>query len=270
MPTPSHHKFTLIIPAAGVGSRMASKTAKQYLLLNTKTIIEHTLEVFIAHPLIDNIVVALHPNDETFATLAIAGHSKIHAITGGSQRVDSVLCALQYAKDNFACDTRATHYALVHDAARPCLQITQVDALVTEFLQAKENLQVSGAILASLVVDTVKRARSSKTGSTTSPSQKQNTSQNLIETSVDRSHLWLAQTPQLFEVNALIKAIESNAEQKHLITDEASAMELIGKTVLLVNSPTSNLKVTRPEDLALAEFYLSQFSKHKNNNQDKH
>ena len=253
--------LSVVIPAAGIGSRMASTTAKQYLRINKKTILEHTVELFLAHELIDTVVVALHANDSVFDSLDIAKHEKIQTIVGGAERVDSVLAGLQLLqkqdKSKNASANGTLHYVLVHDAARPCLMPDTLDKLINTCITAHANDQADGAILATPVIDTVKQT------TVTTESLEANIDNNrcthtVIEQSIDRNNLWLAQTPQMFAVNELCNAIEANVRYKHLITDEASAMEMSNKKVIIVESPASNLKITRPQDIALAEFYLNK------------
>jgi 2-C-methyl-D-erythritol 4-phosphate cytidylyltransferase len=143
----------------------------------------------------------------------------------------------------------------VHDAARPCLNESDLSKLIEECLKACAKEQdISGAILASPVADTIKKSYSSQ------PSKNPNF---LIDSTVDRSQLWHAQTPQMFRINELANAIESGLAMDKTLTDEASAIEYTGKKVLLVEGATSNLKITRPGDLPLALFYLSNHQKTK-------
>ncbi len=225
--------ITAIVPAAGIGSRMAAKVAKQYLLLGEQTVLEHTLSALLAHPRINRIVVVLHPEDDTFAQLPLAQHPQISTVIGGAERVDSVLQGLYAMPDN--------HWVLVHDAARPCIQQHDIDALLSNI----NDVDFAGAILATPVIDTMKRARQEHQ----TPS---------IEHTVDRESLWHALTPQLFASADLTDAIVNAQAQQHLITDEASAMEYAGYHISLVSGDPSNIKITRPEDLALAHFFLTQ------------
>ncbi|WP_028864117.1 2-C-methyl-D-erythritol 4-phosphate cytidylyltransferase [Psychromonas aquimarina] len=220
--------LTAVIPAAGIGKRVGADIPKQYLQLLGKTIIEHSLEPFISHPEINKVIVSIAENDCWFRRLAVAEHPKIEIVNGGKERVDSVLAALQVINKN--------DYVLVHDAARPCIQRSDIDKLISSVRLAEK-----GAILASKVRDTMKR--SSDSG-------------NILET-VDRENLWHALTPQMFLNKELITAIETAAEPQN-ITDEASAMEMSGMAVNIVEGRSDNLKVTREEDLILAELYLSQ------------
>ncbi|MDG1121648.1 MAG: 2-C-methyl-D-erythritol 4-phosphate cytidylyltransferase [Glaciecola sp.] len=228
--------ITVIVPAAGIGSRMAAATAKQYLTLGQKTVIAHTLELLVNHPRIASVIVALHPQDQQFPQLSIANHPKISCVNGGAERVDSVLNGLATLGEN--------QWVMVHDAARPCLTHEDINKLLATIDELSVNgATVDGAILAKPAIDTMKQT---ELGSHT------------IGTTVDRETLWHALTPQLFNSQVLQDAIERAQQQNLTITDEASAMEHAGYHVKLVQGHASNIKITMPEDLALAEFYLTQ------------
>ncbi|BFU60828.1 MULTISPECIES: 2-C-methyl-D-erythritol 4-phosphate cytidylyltransferase [Rodentibacter] len=221
-------KIIAIIPAAGVGSRMQANKPKQYLTIQGKTILEHTLNIMLRHSSIERIIVAISKNDPYAADLSILSHPKIQVVEGGKTRAESVLNAFNAINEQNA-------WALVHDAARPCLSETDLNKL----LEIKDE---QGAILAIPVTDTIKRSDQS----------------NEIIATEDRSQLWQAQTPQFFPADLLQKALENGLKQHHTITDEASAMELAGFRPHLIMGRSDNIKITRPEDLALAEFYLTR------------
>lgn len=227
----SKANLVAVIVAAGIGKRVGADIPKQYLTLAGKTIIEHSLAPFIEHPDISAVVVSIAKNDTWFAQLDIAQHSKIKVVEGGAERVDSVLSALQVIPED--------DYVLVHDAARPCITRTDIDSLIARVLQSQQ-----GAILASRVRDTMKR--SDRYGQ--------------ISATVERENLWHALTPQMFKNSVLLKAIRSVKEPQR-ITDEASAMEMSGLPVSIVEGRSDNLKVTREEDLQIAALYLSQEKK---------
>jgi 2-C-methyl-D-erythritol 4-phosphate cytidylyltransferase len=229
--------FALVIPAAGIGTRMQSEIPKQYLSLLDKTVIEHSIAAFIDHPLISQIVVCLHEQDAFFKQLKIASHPKIKTVVGGATRADSVLSGLHYLQNN-----TEENWVLVHDAARPGLSQSALNRLIA----ARDNHD--GAILAMPLIDTIKQARK--------PSG--DMKGNVIEKTVDRNQIWAAQTPQMFNINALIESLKKATEDNVSITDEASAMEYCGLKVALVEGEAANLKITRPEDLAIAGFYIEQ------------
>ena len=224
----SELSFSVVIPAAGIGKRVGADIPKQYLAILDKTIIEHSIAPFLAHPDIKKVIVSVAKNDQWFKTLSIAQHPKLTIVEGGKERVDSVLNALKTLPNN--------DYVLVHDAARPCLQTSDIDKLISHARTTK-----TGAMLACRVRDTMKRTNQS----------------NQIEHTVERQNLWHALTPQMFNNQQLITAI-SNIDEQHLITDEASAIELAGGSVTIIEGRSDNLKVTQSEDLLLAEFYLSK------------
>jgi 2-C-methyl-D-erythritol 4-phosphate cytidylyltransferase len=222
-----------IVPAAGIGSRMGSELPKQYLQLGNRSILSHTLGLLLAHPRIDRVVVALHPEDIWFASLPEASHPKLKSLIGGKERADSVLAALNFVKQQ----GMQADWALVHDAARPCLTSTDIDKLLASRVRFPQ-----GAILAMQVRDTMKRANEDGT----------------ISCTVSRDNLWHALTPQLFPMEALARNLAAALAQDVGITDEASAMEWAGVSPGLIPGRADNIKVTLPDDLQLAELYLSR------------
>jgi 2-C-methyl-D-erythritol 4-phosphate cytidylyltransferase len=220
---------TAVVPAAGIGSRMLSEKPKQYLQLGQHTVIEQTLHRLLTYPRIDQVIVVISPQDSFFHSLAIAEHPKITVTTGGRERADSVLSGLQLT---------TTEWVMVHDAARPCVTANDLTALI----HAAELSEQHGAILAKPVSDTIKKMNSAQ----------------CIAATVDRSLLWHALTPQLFPTQQLRQAISHALQQQQPITDEASAMELAGYQPQLVHGRSDNIKITVPEDLALATFILQQ------------
>ncbi|WP_242695034.1 2-C-methyl-D-erythritol 4-phosphate cytidylyltransferase [Shewanella sp. 4t3-1-2LB] len=217
-----------IVPAAGVGSRMGADCPKQYLPLLNGCILGYTLQLLLNHPAISQVVVALHPQDRYFTQLPQASHPKILTVVGGSQRADSVLAALKQL-------SQPDVWALVHDAARPCLTHADIDKLLASRQQFPQ-----GAILAAPVRDTMKRA--AVDGS--------------ISETVSRDALWHALTPQLFPAQLLQHNLSQAIAAGVQITDEASAMEWAGVRPGLVAGRSDNIKVTHPEDLPLAALFL--------------
>lgn len=224
--------FTAVIVAAGIGKRVGSDIPKQYLYLLDQTIIEHSLKPFLDHPKIKNVIVSIAKNDHWFSKLTVFSHPKVSIVTGGKERVDSVMSALNVIND--------THYVLIHDAARPCVVKEDIDKLLAQV----ERNQLC-AILGTQVRDTMKR---------TMPTTDE------IKHTVERDDLWHALTPQIFQNQLLINAIKQNRTPEK-ITDEASAMEMAGIPVIIVEGRSDNIKVTRKEDILLAEFYLQQNKK---------
>lgn len=225
--------ITAIVPAAGVGSRMQADRPKQYLTLHGHTVLEHTVEKLLSHPAIGQVVIAVSPGDPYFAELSLAAHPRVVRVDGGSERADSVLSAL-----NYLCQQQLSNqWVMVHDAARPCVQHADISRLI----EAAQEHPV-GAILAAPVRDTMKRGDGSGN----------------IDHTVERVALWHALTPQMFRIRPLRDALAQALQQQIAITDEASAFEWLGDKPGLVASRADNIKITQPEDLALADFYLRQ------------
>ncbi|MBC8949827.1 MULTISPECIES: 2-C-methyl-D-erythritol 4-phosphate cytidylyltransferase [Xenorhabdus] len=241
-----------LIPAAGIGSRMKSECPKQYLKVAGKTILEHTLAALFEHPRIQRVIIALNPADTQFAQLPIASDPRITTVIGGEERADSVLAGLDYLA---GLPTDRTIWVLVHDAARPCLHRNDLDSLLRIIDHNVGSPDICGGLLASPVRDTMKRMVSLPVAESSTINH------TLIAHTVDRNGLWHALTPQLFPLqllrDCLIKALADQA----CITDESSALEHCGYRPMLINGRADNIKVTQPEDLALAEFYLSQKAK---------
>lgn len=212
----------VIVPAAGIGSRMGAQVPKQYLKLSDNiTIIEATLNALHKCAGISKLIVAISPEDKIFKKLPCASLPKVITVVGGKERSDTVRLALSYVK---------THYVMVHDAARPFISLKDLESLLA--LCYKD---VCGGILASPVADTLKQARD-----------------GIIEKTVDRSCLYRALTPQLFKTSELIEALNYAKNNGFNVTDEASALELKGEHPVIVKGESSNFKITHPEDLDLA------------------
>lgn len=226
-------RIVAVIPAAGVGSRMQADRPKQYLKLGEKTILEHTTESLLSHPKIERVVIAISADDAYFDSLHLSS-KRITVVEGGKERADSVLNGIASLSENT--------WALVHDAARPCIE----EADITALLDVMHNDDVVGGILASPVRDTMKRALAT------------NDSVEIIAHTEERTNLWHALTPQLFPAGLLKQALQDGLEKGANITDEASAMELAGHKVAMISGSPANIKVTHPADLPLAEFYLRQ------------
>lgn len=221
-----------VVPAAGIGSRMQTECPKQYLKIGNKTILEHAVASLMAHPRVAHVVIAISPTDSWFASLPLASNPNITVINGGAQRADSVLSGLNVVQ--------GAQWVLVHDAARPCLHQNDLARL----LAITETSKIGG-ILAASVRDTMKRGEPGK---------------NLIAHTVDREDLWHALTPQLFPLELLRSCLQRALDEHASITDEASALEYCGFHPELISARADNIKVTRPEDLALAEFYLTRLT----------
>lgn len=226
-------RYWAAIPAAGAGARMGAGLPKQYLSLLGRPIIAHSLAIFCDHPRIAGVVVALATDDGHWERLGLDALAKVQVTPGGAERCHSVLAALQ----RLATRAHPEDWVLVHDAARPCLRSTDVDRLI-----AAGTGHPVGALLGLPVRDTMKRADLGK---------------QVVET-VPRSGLWHALTPQMFRLGMLAEALSRSIAQGVLVTDEAEAMERAGLHPLLVEGHADNLKVTHPEDLAMAEALLRE------------
>lgn len=222
-----------VLPAAGIGVRMGGTIPKQYLKIHGVTLLELSLQSLLACRQITTVAVALHPEDQQADKLELLHNSRVRRACGGAQRADSVLAGLEV----LSLEANDEDWVLVHDAARPCVALADIEALISAVIAAD-----CGGILAQPVVDTVKQA---------------DTAGRIIAT-VDRSTLWRAQTPQMFRLGQLREALQQALRNGLDITDEASAMERAGHAVQLVPGSPANLKVTVPQDLDLAAWYLSQ------------
>ncbi|WP_101757476.1 2-C-methyl-D-erythritol 4-phosphate cytidylyltransferase [Oceanicoccus sp. KOV_DT_Chl] len=225
--------FYAVVPAAGVGRRMGTDQPKQYLPLLDKLVIEHTLSRLLAEPRLRQIVVAVAAQDTLWPTLEILKHPRISVVVGGAERSDSVLSGLQ----SLAQVCSAQDWVLVHDVARPCLSVTDISRLIDHLSE-----DPVGGILAVPASDTLKKVNG----------------QAEVSHTIDRQAIWQAQTPQMFRYQLLLDALVDAVQQGLLITDEASAIEMAGLSGKVVEALYPNPKITRPNDLALAEFYLQR------------
>jgi len=230
--TNENETYWAIVPAAGVGSRMQQAIPKQYLKIANKTVLDHTLEKLTSHDLIKGIAVAISKTDKYWPNHQSLNNKEIITAEGGAERFQSVFNALQALSDK----CKMTDWVLVHDAARPCLSINDLTKLI---LKVKDD--DIGGLLAVPVRDTMKRA---------------NSYGKILHTS-ERQYLWHALTPQMFRYGMLLDALQSAINKNTIITDEASALEVQGFQPLLIEGSSNNIKITRPDDLALAEFYLN-------------
>ena len=224
------------MPAAGVGQRMAADRPKQYLPLLDKTVIEYSLDRLLDIPGIAGVVLALDKDDSYWPELQFAHQKPVLQVTGGNERCHSVLNALRYLEQQVT-DQQQEVWVLVHDAARPCVRAEDVSKLID-----KASHDDHGGLLALPVTDTMKRQSAN----------------NRVQTTVDRTGMWHALTPQMFKLPLLIKALEHASEKGMQVTDDASAMELAGYHPLLVEGHEDNIKITRPFDLLLAKLYLRE------------
>lgn len=221
-----------LVPAAGSGRRFGGEVPKQYLHAAGKPLLGHALEALLSHPGIDGAVVALAADDKRWPGWTCLHGKPVLPCLGGGERADSVLAALRALPAGCADD----EFLLVHDAARPNLHAGDISRLIEVAMRHPD-----GAILAAPVRDTLKRADGEGCIAGTEP----------------RDALWRALTPQAFRRNLLQDALESALAGGVVATDEAMAVERLGRRPRLVEGREDNLKVTSPADLALAEFLLS-------------
>ena len=215
-------RLYVVVPAAGTGQRMGSAVPKQYLELNSgQTVLGMTVSKLQSlRP--ERLVVALHAADTWFDDLHLSG---VDRVVGGENRAASVLSALT------AIDARDDDLILVHDAVRPCVRVADINRLID---LARNHAE--GALLATPVIDTLKRVTDEQ-----------------VTATVDRSQLWQAQTPQIFRFELLKRALLAAPAA----TDEASAVEALGILPRICRGRADNLKITTNEDLAMARFIVS-------------
>lgn len=221
-----------LVPAAGVGRRFGGATPKQYLSMHGRTVMEHSLELLLGIPQVERIVVAVQADDQRWQSLALFDDVRIETVTGGDERCHSVRNGLAHIEAHYpACE-----WVLVHDVARPCCPHGDIEKLLQQLAD-----HPVGGLLATPVSDTLKRVDAMQQ----------------VQETVDRAALWQALTPQLFRTRLLIDALEFCLARGVTVTDEAQALEAVGLVPGVVEGSRRNIKITRPEDLALAEYFLS-------------
>jgi 2-C-methyl-D-erythritol 4-phosphate cytidylyltransferase len=237
---PATFQSSAIVVAAGSSSRMGGKVRKPYLKLRGRPILAWTLAALAKLPHLSQIVLVTRPDDRRRAAAAaklarLPRRVRLDFADGGARRQDSVFNGLKATLSDSAL-------VLIHDAARP---FPTVEAMMA----ASDSAYAGGAaILACRVKDTVKRAAATENGSAPA-----------IDTTVPRDGLWLAQTPQIFQRALILDVFERIAAQPpaHEFTDDASMCEYFKLPVALIESSDRNMKVTRPEDIGIAEAFLS-------------
>jgi len=222
-----------LIPAAGRGIRFGGSVLKQYLPIAGKPVLAHAIDAVNLFPEISGITVVIAEDDRMFPGLISADHNGVDTVIGGASRAESVLNGLR----SIVASNPEAGWVLVHDAARPCLARSNVMRLLDQGLAHPD-----GAILALPVRDTLKSGDGD----------------DLISGTVRREGLWAAQTPQLFPLEALTQALQNMLDDGESPTDEAAAMERAGARPLLVMGSPANIKITWPEDVAIAEAWLNR------------
>ena len=240
MYTPLVMQVFAILPAAGVGTRMAASQPKQFLELNGLPILIHSLRAFASVPRVTAIYVAVRRNEMERVEAQVAEHSaefgfagRVHVVEGGDNRQESVANALA------ALPSEEDDVVLVHDAVRPLIDAATIDRTIDAVVEH------GAAIVGLPAVDTVKQVERTAHGA-------------LITSTIPREFVVLAQTPQGFRCGLLQRAFAEATADGFVGTDEASVVERAGHPVAVVPGSQVNLKITQPGDLALAEFYLRQ------------
>ena len=237
--TPSPN-FWVIIPAAGIGSRMQADRPKQYLEVAGQTILEHTVHCFLSHPKFQSVSLGLSKDDDYWNDLPLSSNRHIKLFEGGKERVDSVLNGL----DSLLGLAKPDDWVWVHDAARPCLSHHEIDDIINALVDVDDGVVLDGIVLAVPVYDTVKRA---------------NKDAQIIQT-VDREGLWRAMTPQVFRFAQLKSALECSLDEQVCVTDESSAIEFCGGKPVLILGSDKNIKVTHPQDLGVVARTITENS----------
>jgi 2-C-methyl-D-erythritol 4-phosphate cytidylyltransferase / 2-C-methyl-D-erythritol 2,4-cyclodiphosphate synthase len=222
-----------IIPAGGVGKRLRTQKAKQYLLLNHVPVLVHTLKVFQQAKIIDEIILVLPPDDVASAQKQLInkyGLTKVTAVVaGGKERQDSV-------KNGLSAISGKCDIVIIHDAVRPF--VTQ--ELIKQVVAAAKT--TGAAAVGVKAKDTIKETKKD----------------NLVAATIPRQNLWLTQTPQAFKFELLKKAYTAAYRGKYYGTDDASLAEKIGAKVKMIDGSYENIKITTPEDLIMAEALMKK------------
>jgi 2-C-methyl-D-erythritol 4-phosphate cytidylyltransferase len=222
--------YQVIIPAAGQGKRMGAGKNKLLLELNNIPVLIHTLKVFEEDELCEGIILAIHPQDEEEFILLLKKHNVkkvLDLVPGGKERQDSIYNALKTMKTE--------GIILVHDAARPFIQKDQIHRLLDTAQKT------DAAIIGVPAKDTMKTVRD-----------------NVVKATVERSSLWVVQTPQAFRFSLLYRAYEQAAKDGFVGTDDSSLVERISHPVTMVEGDYDNLKLTTQEDLFFAQAILQK------------
>ncbi|MEX0686860.1 MAG: 2-C-methyl-D-erythritol 4-phosphate cytidylyltransferase [Balneolales bacterium] len=223
--------LSVIIPAAGSGTRMKSEVPKSFIKLGQKTVLEHTVCAFLSIPIVQRIIIATSDSNlERVRTIFSGYKSKPEIICGkgGALRRDSVNMAMRWVGD--------VELVAVHDAARPF--VTQRDIMAC----CEAALTTGAAILAVKASDTIKKVDESG---------------NIIST-LDRNGIWLAQTPQIFRKEILVDAYLKGQQSDNVFTDDASLVEFAGYPVKIIPGDVRNIKLTYPDDLKRAQYIMKE------------
>lgn len=215
-------RVAVLIPAGGIGTRLGSRTPKQFLRLGGVTILAATLRHFTSHPFVAAVVIAAPAAHVARTRALLRGRRGAEVVTGGATRQESVWCALQAAPAD-------AEIVVIHDAVRPFITRALLDAVVAA-------AAASGAAICALpIAETVKRVRD-----------------GVVEATLDRAGLWAVQTPQAFRAALLREAHEKARRDGVVGTDDAMLVERLGQPVRVVPGLAGNVKITTPDDLRRA------------------
>lgn len=227
----------VLVPAAGMGRRMGTSINKQYLDLAGRPILAHTLELFQQHPAIDSIYPILPTDEISYCQTHVVDRyafSKVRRIiAGGAERQDSVLNGLRALEEEG--EVSAETVVLIHDGVRPLFDA----ALIPQLIETAQ--QQGGCVVGVPVKDTIKEVDSGR-----------------ISATPERQKLWQAQTPQAFRFELILRANECAERDGFRGTDDASLVERLGESVMMLEGNYRNLKVTTPEDLLIATALLNE------------
>jgi 2-C-methyl-D-erythritol 4-phosphate cytidylyltransferase len=232
------NRVTAILPAAGLGTRMGADTPKQFLALDGKPLLLFTLRRLAACPGITDFIIATRAEDVNSVMSSVAAENlgrEVRVVRGGDSRQDSVANALAEVPSG-------TDLILVHDAVRPLVTCSQIESVIAEAAAC------DAAILGIPAMDTVKEVKRASLP----------TDVALVTATIPRERVVLAQTPQVFRASLLVEAFARAKQDGVKASDEAGLIERMGHDVHVVVGSERNLKITRPGDLELAEFYLRQ------------
>jgi len=272
IPANLSNNFTIdtVVVAAGVGKRFGSQMPKQYTHISGQTVLQHTIAALSKVHQLSTCYLVISEEDTIAKTLNFS--MPIKWVIGGKERMNSVFNAVQTIWQQYQNPLRDkafndktfsdknshhaydNHWVLIHDAARPCVNPSDIEKLITQttqqFLQqshqqSQQEQESAGGLLAVPVRDTVKHIIHAQ-------------DKVLAQKTLERSQLWLAQTPQIFPLATLYNYLTQAIEQTIAFTDEASLFEHFGKKPLLVEGSHSNIKLTFPEDLQFAQVYLAK------------
>ncbi|MGM8897730.1 MULTISPECIES: 2-C-methyl-D-erythritol 4-phosphate cytidylyltransferase [unclassified Psychrobacter] len=242
---PSVHAM---IVAAGRGSRFGASVAKQYTKLQGQTLLQNSVARLASSTYIDKCLLVISADDSTAQTLDFA--LPIDYAIGGNERWQSVQAGVEAIANAGAKDS---DLVLIHDAARPAVPRSDIDKVIEAAM-----LEPYGAILATPVADTLKVSTDSNDQyEPTDRPVSTNNQHSYIKRTIDRSHMWQAQTPQVFRIGQLQQVLAYVSEHQLVITDEASAFEHLNLPIRLVDGSRQNIKLTYPDDIILLAAILT-------------